>query len=344
MEIRIVEEKDKEGFNILATHPMQSWEWGEFRVKTGIEILRLGRFDRNKLLETAQITIHPIPFTSWKIGYMPKGGILSREMLLEIVKLGKKNKLIFVKIEPNLSSDNTDFQLFLQKDKNLICKSPHPLFTRFTFQLDLNKTEEELLKNMHSKTRYNIKVALKHNVLIKEEKSRDAFNSYLKLLMETTKRQKFYAHDEKYHRLMWETLSDAGMAHLFTANLAHEGKNHVLAAWILFLFNNILYYPYGSSSNDYRYVMASNLMMWEAIKFGKKNNAGIFDMWGALSPKHKENDLWTGFHKFKEGYHPSLVELAGSYDIVINPLLYRLYNLAYILRQIILKIKSNISK
>ena len=71
--------------------------------------------------------------------------------------------------------------------------------------------------------------------------------------------------------------------------------------------------------------MASNLMMWEAIKFGKKLGLKKFDMWGAIGPNPSKNDPWYGFHRFKEGYNPILTEFTGSYDLVINPLLYSVY-------------------
>src|SRR4029079_4006527 len=107
---------------------------------------------------------------------------------------------------------------------------------------------------------------------------------------------------------MWETLKDKSekqlSAHLFIA----EFEKQVLAAWILFVYDDVLYYPYGSSSNEHREVMASNLMMWEAIKFGKKLDLKKFDMWGALGPEPDEHDPWFGFHKFKQGYGSKLVE------------------------------------
>ena len=86
--------------------------------------------------------------------------------------------------------------------------------------------------------------------------------------------------------------------------------------------------------------MASNLMMWEAIRFGKKNGAKMFDMWGALGPNPNPKDPWYGFHRFKEGYGAKLTESIGTYDLVINPYLYPLYNLADRLRWVFLKLKS----
>ncbi len=340
MLIKEIKSKDKKKFNQLASHPLQSWEWGEFRKKTGIEILRLGKYLNNKLVETAQITFHPVPLTNFKIGYFPKGNLPSKEMLNKLYEIGKEKKCIFIKIEPNVIKEDHKLDNYFLK-KNVV-SSPHPLFSKFSFQLDLNQSEEELLKKMHPKTRYNIKVAQKHNVKIAFDYSDKAFEIYLKLLSLTTKRQKFYAHSQKYHRLMWKTLRPAGIAHLISAVYYDKNKTQTLAAWIVFLFNNKLYYPYGGSSGKYKNLMASNLLMWEAIRFGKRKGATIFDMWGALGPKASIQDPWYGFHRFKQGYAPKLVEFIGSYDLIINPLLYRIYNLIFFIRQTALKVRIHL--
>ncbi len=341
MSIKPVTIEDKEAFNYLALHPLQSWEWGDFRRKTGLEEIRLGNYINNKLAETAQITLHPIPFIKKTIGYFPKGHIPSHEMLEELYCVGKKHHCIFIKLEPNVIT-NTQSQSLIHNSRFIILNSSHPLFTKYTLQLNLTKSEEDLLKNMHPKTRYNIKVAQKHGVVIAEDDSPEAFENYLKLTFETTRRQKFYAHDEKYHRLMWETLKKSGMAHLFTATYSHEGQKHILASWIVFLFNGVLYYPYGASSDRFRNTMASTLLMWEIIRFGQKKGAKIFDMWGALGPEPNPADPWFGFHRFKMGFSPKPVEFIGSYDLIIDPVLYRFYNLGHRMRNLFLRIKSNL--
>ncbi|OGG26250.1 hypothetical protein A2960_04710 [Candidatus Gottesmanbacteria bacterium RIFCSPLOWO2_01_FULL_39_12b] len=343
MIISEVKSINKEEFNRLALHPLQSWEWGEFRKKTGTEVIRLGRYDKNKLIETVQITIHPLPFTNYTIGYLPKGGIPSSEMLQKLVEVGKQYKCIFIKLEPNVQK-NSNSQFTIHNSQ--LISSLHPLFTKYTFQLGLALSEEEILKNMHYKTRYNIRLAQKNKVTVKEDNTKEAFNKYLELTFETTKRQKFYAHSKRYHELMWGTLNQPRLnrdssgqaltAHLLKATYQEE----TLVTWIVFLFNNVLYYPYGASSDKFRNVMASNLMMWEAIRFGKKNGAKIFDMWGALGPNLDKNDPWYGFHRFKEGYGGKHVEFIGSYDLIINLPLYRLYNTTYFLRQLFLKARS----
>ena len=344
MDIKIITEKEKEQFNSVVNHPLQSFEWGEFRQKTGVKVVRRGLFDGEKIVSGFQLTIHKIPHTPFTIGYLPKGNLPDRELLKELEKIGKEEKCIFIQLEPNIERAKSKEQRF----KNLV-PAARPLFTKFNFVLKLEKSEEELLKNMHPKARYNIRVAEKHGVEVVEESSEKAFGEYLRLTRETTERQKFYAHTEDYHKKMWQTLKkettkDEGeslgknqlKAHLLTARY----KDKALTTWILFSFRDTLYYPYGASSSENREVMASNLVMWEAIKLGKKLSLKTFDMWGALGPNPDRQDPWFGFHNFKEKYGPEHVEYVGSFDLVINPLLYQVYKVADKIRWLVLRIKK----
>lgn len=337
---REVFEEEKESFNNLAPHPLQSWEWGEFRQKTGVKVVRLGTFEGKKLIAGYQVTVHPIPYTPYTVIYFPKGPVSNQAMLEALVKLGQQEKAIFVKMEPQVEelSGETVKKFLLSSG----CRPGKPLFTKYTFQIDLTKSETELMAQMKDKTRYNVRLAQKHGVIVKEDNSTQAFENYLRLTRETTQRQKFYAHSEKYHRLMWETLkvkNNRLTAHLLTATY----QNEPLVTWIVFNFNNVLYYPYGASSTERRELMASNLMMWEAIRFGKKMGCQTFDMWGSLGPNPDPKDPWYGFHRFKEGYGGKLVEFIGTYDLVLNPTLYKLYNLADNLRWKFLRIKRWVS-
>ena len=129
-------------------------------------------------------------------------------------------------------------------------------------------------------------------------------------------------------------MQPTGIAHLLKAVY----QNKVLVTWILFTFNKVLYYPYGASSHKHRNTMASNLMMWEAIRFGKKEGCQTFDLWGTPGPNPKPNDPWYGFHRFKMGYHPQIIEFIGTYDLVLKPYLYQFYKLADKLRWKLLRL------
>ena len=304
---------DKNEFNKLVSHPLQSFEWGEFREKTGTKVIR-----RISGKNAFQLTVHNAPL-GFKIGYLPKSYLPTKELIEELRKIGRNENLVYIQLEPNVLSDQKE-----KIEKLNLKKSFHPLFTKYNFVLDLTKSEEEILKNMHPKTRYNIKVAQKHNVEVKQNNSENAFKKYLELTEETTKRQGFYAHTKKYHTLMWETLKSDNVdsnelsEHLFTASY----KGEILTTWMLFIFKDTLYYPYGASSSEYREAMHSTLMCWEVIKFGKSLGLKKFDMWGALSKNPDPNHEWFGFHNFKQKFGPEHIELAGSFDLVINSLIY----------------------
>ncbi len=356
MTIQSITDKQRDEFNAVATHPLQSFEWGEFRKKTGIKVIRKAFAERGKIVRSFQLTIHKFPKLNYNIGYLPKGFLPTEELLGELYKIGKENKCIFIQLEPNVKVEDgqTQIESVVRNSKFIIRNSHHPLFTKYTFQLDLEQPEEALLKNMHPKTRYNIKIAQKHSVNIVEDNSAQAFAAYWKLTEETTKRQKFFAHTKTYHTLLWETLKtakrnshnedhdDALQAHLLLANYQppKEQQGVILAAWVLLTFHDTLYYPYGASSTEYRNVMASNLMMWEAIRFGKRHGLKTFDMWGSLGEHPDNKDPWYGFHRLKQGYGPKLVEFVGSYDLIINPYLYQLYKTADRLRWLMLRKKT----
>lgn len=294
-------------------HPLQTKEWGEFRREWGNEVV----FEKNNL-----IIFSKIPYTGLTIGTILKGSDIARCNLATIRKIGKKNKAIFIKFEPNVLYDprleNQYKKLGLVKGKTL--------FTPTTFQIDLTLSEDEHLKSFSSKTRYNIRLAQKHGVIIKEDNSDTAFEKYLELTFETAKRQGFYAHTKKYHKLMWKYLKN-NIAHLLTATY----KSEIISAWILFSNDGFLYYPYGASSHKHKEVMANNLMMWEAIRFGKNLGLKTFDLWGREPGK--------GFTHFKEGYNPEVVTFIGSWDLIVNKPLYYLYRFAEKIRWFLLRLR-----
>lgn len=310
-------------WNKQVHHPLQSWEWGEFRKAMGIEVVRTHSW---------QITFHKIPHTPWVIGYFPKGPAITGDMAATLRKLGKEKRAIFIQLEPDIEAG----AFHKPEHAPYLRPSHHPLFTDHTFVIDLSLPESDLLSRMHSKTRYNLRVAQKHNVIVREDNSDTAFAQYLALNEETTARQGFYAHNKKYHQTMWSVMRAAGIAHLFTATYGDK----VLAAWVIFCWNKTIYYPYGTSSRQHREVMAPTLLLWEIARWGKAQGYTSFDLWGALGEDPDPNDPWFGFHRFKQGFNPQLIKFAGSYDLIINPFLYRLYVLGDTIRWFILKKKA----
>lgn len=335
MQMKRIETIDPNIWNKTIDHPLQSYEWGEFRKKNGSTLIRFGEYHGQTLIRGYQCTLHTIPYTKYVIGYIPKCPSITKEMISFLRDYGKHHRVIFFQIEPNTLEQEASAEHILQTYRNSNVRlSHHPLFTKHTFVLDLTKNEEELLSAMHSKTRYNIKIAQKHNVEVKEDNSEQAFQEYLQLNTETTQRQGFYAHSSSYHKSMWETLHPAGIATLWTARY----NKKIVAAWILFTWKKTLYYPYGTSSRDNRNVMAPYLLLWNIILWAKLQKLTSFDLWGALGEHPNEKNPFYGFHRFKSGFSPALVTFQGSFDIVIFPFWYQCYCIADTIRWKILKL------
>lgn len=344
MIIRPVSLEEKARFNAAATHPLQSWEWGDFRQAQGQKVERLGVFTGNgDLKEAIQVTFHSIPYIGGAAGYFPKGAAPTVDTLEALKELGRRNNALFIKLEPNLAAPVAQEQPFFELEKTLEASGAvlgRPLFTRYTFTLDLTPTEEQLLENCKSKTRYNIRLAEKKGVQIVEDTSEQGLEDYLTLLKETTTRQGFYAHDDKYFRTMWQTIGQSGMIRILKAK--YEDK--VLSAWVLFMFNGVGYYPYGASSREHREVMANNLLMWEALKLAKREGCTSFDMWGALGPEPDPKHKWYGFHKFKEGYGAILQQTLPTYDLVVSSSMYKIFTMGDSLRWRILRLRAKLGR
>lgn len=305
-----VDTEDQGRWDSLAAHPLQSWAWGDFR-KTRQLINRLGIYENGFLVRGFLIVWSKLYFLPWYIGYIPMGPFPTAEDLKEITKLAKSRKALMVRMEPCKLLDQ------VSRDENKILgllTKGRSLFKPKTYWINLRKTESQLLEGMHSKARYNIRIATKHGVLVKENNTEEGLENFIKLLFEgTAKRQKIYTHDHNYHRNMWKILNSAGIVNLFEAVY----ENQVLSAWIVMKWNESIYYAYGANSLLHKEVMASTLLLWEVVKWGAVNRFGWFDLWGAEEGK--------GFSRFKEQFNPELKENIGTFDISVDTVAYRVF-------------------
>jgi lipid II:glycine glycyltransferase (peptidoglycan interpeptide bridge formation enzyme) len=298
-------------------HIVQSREWGDFKSSMNT---------KSVIVDDIQFTKHKLPKLPFYIAYAPKINFLKQKFDWEKLKnIAIKEKCIMVRFDvPNNINENNDEVIALVKDLNNKCKiSPRSTFSKHNILLDISGSLDEILTGMNQKTRYNIKLAEKKGVKVLLKNDYEGINIFNKLMKETSARQGFLPHSENYYAKCFDNLYKNKMANILVAYY----KNEPLGAWMLFNKDNVLYYPYGTSSAEHRNLMSSNLLAWEAIKLGKDLGCDIFDMWGAAAD---ENDkAWWGFTKFKLGYGGKLVEYIDSFDLVINKPIYNIFNFSY---------------
>ncbi len=343
MLIRPIRLEEKDLYNSIVNHPLQTWEWGEFRKKTGKKIERIGFFENGQIQKAFQATFHPIPkLNKFSIGYLPRGFKPDEEQISALKQIGQKHNALFIKLEPNVTfpvENRAEFKPLIKLLTNNDCEPGRPFFAKYTFQIDLTQSEEELFAKLKSKTRYNVRLANRKGVHIVEDSSRKGLEIYLDILQETLDRQGFYLHSPEYFKTMWQQLKDSGMMHIFHAVY----ENTPLVSWIMFKWKDIIYYPYGASKDIHREVMASNLMMWEMLTWAKKQGAKIFDMWGSLGPEADRSHPWYGFHNFKKGYGGIHTRFVGTFDLILQQPHYKIFKAVDNLRWKFLRAKTKIN-
>jgi len=310
-------------------HLCQTDLWAEFKNKTGVAAVKAGDI---------WFTVHKLPgifkALPYKVGYCPKVNKMSEKDWDFLSQEGRKQHCAFITVESNVVKDpNERYQIPNTKYQVIPASRT---FASHTFLVDLTKSEDELLTNLHPKTRYNIKVAEKHGVVIEEKNGDEGLAIFLKLQRATTNRQHFYIHPDVYYQTLWSCLGQS--AHILIASIHGEP----VSALFLVKSGDTFYYPYGGSIDKYKEAMAPTLLMWEAVKLGKSLGCKVFDMWGA-SGSDDPKDPWAGFTRFKKGFGGKLVEFEDTYDLVLNKPTYYLLKLGNKIRWVILRIRHRIS-
>lgn len=175
----------------------------------------------------------------------------------------------------------------------------------YTAQIDLTLWEEEILKAMKPKGRYNIKVARKKGVVVEQvEKHMWNIQKFHELMSETTSRDNFAGNTLEYYKVFLESLDNAQMFFAY-----HEGE--VIAAGIFVVEWEVMTYYYGASSNHKRNLMAPYLLQWTAIQHAIQRGCKIYDFLGVAGDDEKNSSL-TGVTDFKMKLSPKKTLVSWS--------------------------------
>ena len=325
-------------------HFLQTKEWAEVKAEVGWrgEQISLHSPD-GTVTAAAQLLIRRWrPFhvgPSIQIGYVPRGPLadwndpdIRVRMLAEMEKVARKNKLVFVKIdpeiqvssEPSLSQDRNQTStaeavIHLLRERKWKYSLEQVQFKN-TMILNLNGDEASWLARMKQKTRYNLRLAQKNGVTVRKATLEDLSLLY-HMYAETAHRDGFIIRPESYYLNVWSKFIQAKMAEALIA----EWEGIALAGLVMFIFANRAWYVYGMSTGEQREKMPNYLLQWEAMRIARQRGCVIYDLWGA--PDHIDpSDPMYGVYRFKEGLGAEFVSTIGAWDFPIRPVLYFLYH------------------
>ena len=339
MQLEIAKPSDKKIWDALVAHPLQTWEWAASKEANGTPVDRIFILEKGIPVAAYLITYHPL-FSNKLLAYCGRSPWPKKEHLLLLAQHCKDKQCACIKFEPTVLIEAAGKEKLpllhhsWEQEGLLFVQSKSTVMAQHTFMIDTLLPEETLLSIMKSKTRYNIRLATKKGVIVRDTTDeKEGFDDFYSLYSETCSRQHYYGRNRAYLESVWQTHKNS-IARIYTAFF--EGKP--LSSYMIFYWDKQAYYVYGGSSEKNKEVMASNLLMWEVIRDVKKRGCEWFDMWGALPQKHDANDPWVGFHKFKEGYCPIHRTFIPPIDVVLDTKTYGIFDTLWPMRNLILKI------
>ncbi|MCL4269872.1 MAG: peptidoglycan bridge formation glycyltransferase FemA/FemB family protein [Anaerolineales bacterium] len=301
------------------THLLQMGEWGELKEGFGWKPIRIISGNVG-----VQILFRRLPL-GFTIAYMPKVSsdqlsATSDQFWREIDSVCKKNRAVFLKLEPDAWTD----EFILHPSSFIISK--HNIQPPRTITLDINASEEDILAKMKPKCRYNIRLAEKKGVTVRAWDDIAAFHAMMTV---TGGRDGFGVHSKEYYQRAYDLFHPKGTCELLVAE--YEGKP--LASLMVFANAKRAWYVYGASNNEERNRMPTYLLQWEAIRWAKARGCEEYDLWGVPDENEetleaqfesRHDGLW-GVYRFKRGFGGQLKRAAQALDRVYNPLLYWVY-------------------
>jgi len=306
----------------LANHPdahlLQSAAWGSLKSEFGWRPVRVQVGECG-----VQILFRRLPF-GLSIGYIPKGPVGTDWSLLrtEVDAVCRRERAIFLKIEPDLWEGQTleETDIF---PEGVLSQSIQP---RRTVEIDLSDGEETWLTRMKQKTRYNLRLAQKKDVMVRET---DDVHGFFQMMKTTGQRDGFGVHSQAYYQRAYDLFHPTGACALLIA----EFSGQPLAYVMIFSQGRRAWYFYGASSNSERNRMPTYLIQYEAMRWAAARGCQVYDLWGIPDVEEQtledqftnRNDGLWGVYRFKRGFGGEVRRSIGAWDKVFIPFLYKPY-------------------
>ncbi len=332
--------EDAEWDAFVASHPhgsiLQTTNWARLKNRFGWTSHRVWMRKEGQLVAGAQVLFRSVAVGLVKMAYIPHGPLVDWDddeqvtiLFNQIDQAVYEKGASILKIEPLLWQSEA-----ITARWHAICQKHNLLADTDTIQppntvmVDLRPSPDDILAQMKQKTRYNIRLAAKKDVMVREGDLKDipAFN---KLMRQTGERDQFGVHTPMYYYAAYEIFAPMNQVALFLA----EYDERPLAGVMVFALGETASYLYGASSNEERQRMPTYAVQWAAMEWAKAHGCQRYDLWGipdapeaALEANFadRHDGLW-GVYRFKRGFGGQIQRTVGAADRVYNKFVYKLY-------------------
>jgi len=182
-----------------------------------------------------------------------------------INRLAKKYRAIQVKIEPDVIDRTRWDEVEKEMEKNGYRSNKTPLLPTRTIWLDLRKSEQQLLKEMHHKTRYNIRKyegqGAKSEIVQGSTIADEQLKEFYEVYKENSRKQKYWGLNFKQLKSLVKCFGKKSYLLLVK-------QEKLLGGLVLLVHGRVAYYSHNAASKEGKKQYVPNLLGWEAIKRG----------------------------------------------------------------------------
>ncbi len=300
---------------------LHSWNWGVFHQQLGKPVYYLGLFDEAEnqvgaalgVVESARrgryLTIAGGPLIDqWAEN--PDLKELLAAFLIELKKIGQAEKCLFIRIRPQMI-DTPKIQGVFQQLGFL--ESPMHVTADLTLQLDLTKSEEQLLQEMRKNTRYEVRKADKLGLTVTFSQDPAEIQAFYQQQVELAEKQNFvpFSYQFLYQQFL-AFVQDNQVVLVHAWN-----KRQLLATAFVIFYNGEAVYHYGISTPENQKLPGSYACQWAAIQEAKRRGCSRYNFWG-IAPQDQTHHRFAGVSLFKRGWGGSEVQYLPARDLPLH--------------------------
>jgi lipid II:glycine glycyltransferase (peptidoglycan interpeptide bridge formation enzyme) len=313
--------------NYPDAHILQASAWGIFKENHGWYPKWIISDDTG-----AQVLFKKLPFGQ-SFAYIPKGPVGKNweKIISEAISLSKRENAFILYVEPDQWEEEVLNPILISTG---FTPSQISIQPRRTISISLTGSEDDWLKDMKQKTRYNIGLAQKKEIVIKRSNNIDVFTDLIKV---TGSRDDFGVHSAQYYQNVYKNFSVNKDCVLLLASF----ENKPLAGIMVFARGKRAWYFYGASNNLERNRMPTYLLQLAGMKWAASKGCTEYDLWGIpdknLELLEKEftqrsDGLW-GVYRFKRGFSGDIKRTAGVFQKVLKKSMYLAYSVLLKIRK-----------
>lgn len=260
-----------------------------------------------------------------------RAGDRVRALVIGLREVARRHDAVAVKLEPRLEAGSAELSAFAGRGLRGMDETLQVGQTRL---VELTH-DEVLIAGFDKDTRYGVRRAEREGVVvsvIEDGSDEVAIDSLHELVAETQRRAGFPMPARDRYRVAWRSLAGAGRAAILQARREDE----LLAAAMVVFEGDRSFYLFSGSRREAqgepkRY--ASYAVQWAMMRLARERGCRTHDLWGVAPPGSGPDHAWHGIGLFKKGFGGREVVWAGSWDLVVQPGLYRLRAATGIMRR-----------